>query len=90
LEANVPSHTIREENLSWREVDKEIIILDLGSSKYLSLNGTGALLWKRLAIGADDAELVDLLVDSFRIDRAVAENDVRAFLDHCSSLGILN
>jgi len=82
-------HVIRDNDLTWREIDEEVIVLDLVSSKYLSLNGTGALLWKRLATGAEDDQLVDLLTERFGIAREVAETDVAAFLDHCTALGLV-
>jgi len=82
-------HEIRAEDLSWRDVEDEVVILDLRSSRYLSLNGTGALLWQALDAGADDAALVDLLVDRFGVPAGAAAADVAAFLDHCVGLGVL-
>lgn len=82
-------HTIQQEALTWREIDGEIVILDLEASKYLSLNGTGAMLWTALADGADDDELITLLADRFGIDAETAERDVTDFLRRCVDLGLL-
>jgi coenzyme PQQ synthesis protein D (PqqD) len=82
-------HTIHTEALTWREINGEVVILDLEASKYLSLNGTGALLWSALAEGADDAQLIELLTERYGIDEATATRDVDAFLDRCATLGLV-
>jgi hypothetical protein len=82
-------HEIRTEGLTWREVDEEVVILDMQASKYFSLNGTGALLWKALAEGAEHRRLVTLLADRFDIDEAIAARDVDAFLERCIDLDIV-
>lgn len=81
--------TVRQDDLSWRRVDDEVVVLDLRSSRYLSLNGSGALLWEALAEGADEDQLAAALVDEYDIDRARAEQDARAFLDDCLERGII-
>lgn len=81
--------TVRPEDLSWRRVDDEVVVLDLRSSRYLSLNGSGALLWEALADGADEDALAAALVAEFGIDRARAEQDTRAFLNDCVERGIV-
>jgi hypothetical protein len=82
-------HTIQKDALTWREIDGEIVILDLAASKYLSLNGTGALLWTALADGADDDQLIAVLTDRFEIDAETAGRDVSAFLQRCVALGLV-
>ena len=75
--------------VSWRDVDDEVIALDLGNSRYLAMNGTGAMLWKTLAAGASRDRLVELLTDEFDVDTAQAAADVEAFLESLSSQGLL-
>lgn len=82
-------HTIKSEDLSWRAVGDELVILDLRGMRYLSLNGTGAVLWTALENGASDDELVGLLIDRFERDGPSAERDVDDFLRDCRGLGLL-
>ena len=42
----------------WREVGEEVVVLDVETATYLSLNGSGGALWKRLDAGATPDELV--------------------------------
>ena len=43
---------VRADALEWREVDGEIVALDLRRSVYLAINPSGALLWPALVEGA--------------------------------------
>jgi hypothetical protein len=71
---------LRQDRLTWHVAGDDVVVLDLGGSVYLKLNGTGRLLWERLAEGATEAELVAMLTDRFGIDGDRAEADVQAFV----------
>jgi hypothetical protein len=80
---------LNPDTLSWREVDGEILALDLAASRYLTSNAAGAVLWKHLAAGATRGELAAALVEEFSIDRDRAFTDVDAFLGDLSEQGLL-
>lgn len=82
-------YEVRQRDLSWREVDGEVVVLDLTSSTYLSLNGSGTVLWLALAEGTDEAGLADVLVEHFGVERLVAERDATAFLRSCVTQGLV-
>ena len=68
-----------------RKVVDIYVILGIGSEAYaprqiMSVNETGAFLWKLLETGTDREALVEALLSEFEVDRAVAEKDVDAFL----------
>lgn len=71
---------LRSERLDWREVDGEIIALDLKSAQYLAINRSAAELWPLLVEGATRAELVGRLREAFGADVVEAERDLDAFL----------
>jgi Coenzyme PQQ synthesis protein D (PqqD) len=71
---------LRPEALVWREIDNELVAVDMASSTYLSANRSGALLWQMLATGTTHAELVEQLIDRFGIPADRATSDVDAFL----------
>ena len=64
----------------WREVGEEVVVLDVETTTYLSLNGSGGALWKRLDAGATPNELVAELVSAYGVAEARASKDVEAFL----------
>jgi hypothetical protein len=80
---------IRESDLTWREVDGEVVALDLVSSTYFTTNGSGAVLWHRLVGGATHRDLVRALVERYGIDEDRAAADVDGFLDVLRSNGFL-
>jgi coenzyme PQQ synthesis protein D (PqqD) len=71
---------LRREGVTWLEVDGEVVALDAESSKYLSANASGAVLWQALAKGATRDELAEALTSTFGIDEATARGDVDAFV----------
>jgi hypothetical protein len=64
----------------WREVGEEVVVLDVETATYLSLNGSGGALWKRLDTGATPNELVAELVSAYGVPEARASKDVEDFL----------
>ncbi len=80
---------IRSENLSWRRVGDEVVVLDLNETVYLTLNSSGAVLWELLDGGATQAELAQALVDRFPISLEEAASDVDAFVERCVAEKVL-
>ena len=91
---------LRDEGLTWREIDDEVVALDVETATYLSANASGRLLWRSLSQGATREELVSCLVAQFEIDakrcpqrpRGPAERagaDVDAFIGDLSQRGLL-
>ena len=64
----------------WREVGDEIVILDVPTATYLTLNSSAVTLWKRLEEGASPAELAAELVAIYAISEDKAATHVQAFL----------
>jgi hypothetical protein len=71
---------LRADALEWREVEGEIVALDLRTSTYLGINKTGASVWQLLVDGTTRDVLIARLEESFDLDRPRAEADVDAFL----------
>jgi hypothetical protein len=72
---------LRPEAVEWREIDGEVLAVDLDQARYLGVNATGALLWKELARGTTRDELVSRLQAAFGLEAERAERDTDAFLD---------
>jgi hypothetical protein len=81
--------TLRTDDLTWREVDGEIVALEGRRSMYLSANGSGGMLWRMLARGATRDELADALATAYGIDAAAAGTDTDLFLEQLRSAGLL-
>ena len=71
---------LRADALEWREVEGEIVALDIRDDQYLAVNHTGVVLWKELTTGATKERLVTILVERYGVDRERAAADTDAFL----------
>ena len=71
---------LRPDALVWREIDNELVAVDMASSTYLSANQSGALLWQMLVAGTTRDQLVGELIEQFGISSDRAAADVDAFL----------
>jgi hypothetical protein len=80
---------LRDEALHWRQIEDEVVAVDIKTAAYLGANPAGALLWEALADGATKDELANLLVKRFSIDEARAAADVDAFLAQLDEAGLL-
>ncbi|PWJ70795.1 coenzyme PQQ synthesis protein D (PqqD) [Ruminococcaceae bacterium R-25] len=69
-----------------RKVIDTYVIMGIGSDNYvpnriMSLNETGAYLWRLLEKGSDKQALIDNLISEYEVDLTTAEKDVDVFLD---------
>lgn len=81
---------LRKNGVTWREIDGEIILLDLESSTYLTTNRTGTVLLRLLVEDRETQELVTALVDGFSISRELAQADVSSFVQTLSEKGLMD
>lgn len=80
---------LRKDGLHWREIDGEVVVLDVSRSHYLNLNPTGSAIWLMLADGATEPQLVDRLTEEFDVDEPTARHDVEAFIAGCRQNDLL-
>jgi hypothetical protein len=83
------TYRIRKDDLTWRVLNEEVVVLDLRTSVYLSVNNTGKILWDLLVEGANEEQLVRTLIDQFGVAEETARGDVGAFLSLCSDRDLL-
>jgi Coenzyme PQQ synthesis protein D (PqqD) len=80
---------IRDEDLSWRQVGDEVIVLDLRSNSYLSINESGTALWQMLVDGSTPEGMTARLTTDYGLDQDTAQSDVDAFVAMLTDLGLL-
>jgi hypothetical protein len=71
------------------EVDKQIVMMDIESGRYLGLDDIGSVIWKRLETPRTLGDLVDSLVEDYDAERAVIAQDVRELLKEMATQGIV-
>lgn len=76
-----------------RKVAGETVVLPTGNeldlNMMITLNGTGAFLWKRLQERTDEAALVNALLAEYDVDEARAKRAVDSFVAKLRENGFL-
>lgn len=79
----------REFGILSRDDGEELVLLDLRSSRYLTLNRTGGVLWNAIERPRTVHDLIDLLVSAYAVTETAAEAAIEAFLDALAERGLL-
>ncbi len=66
-----------------------MVLMDLNSENYLSLNETAAVAWDELKDGAGFNQLVERILNEFAAKRSDVEADVETVLKALSELGLI-
>ena len=82
--------SVRAEDVAWKSIDEEVVVLDLRTQRYLCLNRSAAILWPMLIAGACRDELADALARTYDIVAAAASVDVEVLLSQLSERDLLN
>jgi hypothetical protein len=82
-------YRLRSRNLSWRETEGALVVLDLDSNIYLQVNATGMTLWDLLERGATIEELSGALQEAYSVGYGVARADALAFISVLKSRDFL-
>lgn len=63
-------------NITWKSLDTGIILLNLDSGDYFTLNEIASFIWKGLLEDKGLDDIVGSIVDSYDCDKDTAEKDV--------------
>lgn len=72
-----------------RTVADEMILLDLETGLYFTLNHVGATIWHGLELGKSGADIVAAIVEQYEVDEATAAADLAEYLEALSAEGLL-
>lgn len=68
-------------DVEWRQVDGQIVAMDIRTAHCVAMNATATPLWDALIRGTTIDELTTTLTDAFGIDQRTARRDVDAFIE---------
>ena len=89
-EVEIGRYRLRDAAVSWRDVDGEVVALDIESGEYLSLNGSGRVLWLALVEPVSMDELGALLVETFGISESLGRADASVFVADLESRALVD
>lgn len=66
----------RNQELIWRNLDGEAVLLDPGNGKYFGMNEAGCSFWEKIDGKTTLADIIDLLLEEYKVERETLENDI--------------
>jgi hypothetical protein len=77
------------DNYSWRDVNNELVVLNLQSGEYFTFNDVGRLIWISVNDGKRVEDITKLVVEQYATTEDKAQADVKAFISNLLSEGLL-
>jgi len=73
----------------WKEVGEQVVVLNLDSGNYHSLNLTASLIWRCLMAQRSVEDTVEALCAAFRVDPGTARLDAEEMIREFVAKGII-
>ncbi len=83
--------TIRfSKDVVFRDLDDEMIIMDMNTGKYFGLNETGAKIWALLDKYQKPKKVIDELLTEYNLSEDECEREVKQFLQAILNKGLID
>lgn len=74
-------YKIDKENVFWRNVGNETVILNIDTGLYYTLDGAGKIIWDMVVDNKDDGEIIKKIVSTFDVEEKLATKDFKNLLE---------
>jgi hypothetical protein len=71
------------------ELDDGLVIMDVDTGEFHTLQNTGLAIWKLIDGTRGEAEIVDALTAQYEVDREVCAREIAAFIDEVVGAGFV-
>jgi coenzyme PQQ synthesis protein D (PqqD) len=78
------------EDVVYRELNGEIVLVHLGTDRIYALNETGALFWELLVAGRDRAAIRAQLLQEFAVEPAALDVEIDALVAELARAGLVS
>ena len=68
------------DDVSWRDVNDEMVALNLKTGEYYTFNDVGREIWLALTDDKSPSDIVEMVIVKYDTERAAAESDVTDFI----------
>ncbi|MCB1175654.1 MAG: PqqD family protein [Leptospiraceae bacterium] len=76
-------------DVSWREVDGQVVCMHLDSGEYFTFNAVAGLVWKEVLAGKDMMEIGGVLQQRYNLSAEQSRADARSFVEHLLQSGLI-
>jgi hypothetical protein len=77
------------EDVIWRDLGDEVVILSLANNNYFGLVGAGGQMWRQLAENESTDRAIEALMKEFDTDAATLRTDMQVLVRELESLGLV-
>lgn len=81
---------IRNEDIAWRVIDGEALVVSPKDSLIYPLNDVGARVWGLLDGKRTTSDIASIICEEFEGDGSVIQNDVMGFIEELLKAGLVN
>ena len=67
---------VKNEEIVWRNLEGEAVLLNPNSGKYFGMNEVGCSFWEKVDGKRNVGEIVDLLFGEYKVERNNLEKDI--------------
>jgi hypothetical protein len=87
---SMPSpHLKISDQVSWSGEGEELVLLNMATGSYYSLNRLGSTIWRLVSDHKSHTDIVAILHDDYDVDKFTASTEVRQFLDNLARAGLI-
>jgi hypothetical protein len=72
---------IQNKKVIQSKIDEEVVMLDMDSGFYFGLNSVASTIWGKLENPISLEEMINELLNEYKIDQESCENDTMVFLN---------
>ena len=77
------------EDIVFRDLAGEAVILNLGTGMYFGLNAVGTQIWRLISEGCSSGQIVATLLEEYEIDEARVQKDLDILLEQLNDVGLI-
>lgn len=83
------SRISKNNNLPWRIIEGEAILVNVKESEVIHLNPVGAEIWNSINGKKSAKEIIEHIYEQFEVDKETAEEDTLEFLEKLIKKGVI-
>ena len=77
------------EDIVFRDLAGEAVVLNLGTSMYFGLNAVGTQIWRLISEGCSSEQIVATLLEEYEIEEARVQKDLDILLEQLNDVGLI-
>ncbi|MCB1322440.1 MAG: PqqD family protein [Leptospiraceae bacterium] len=77
------------QDVSWREVDGQVVCMHLDNGEYFTLNGAAGVVWRSVLDGKNIHETAEQLKETYGIEAERAATDAQNFVRDLLESGLI-